>query len=53
MRADVEDRALEQLRDTGMLARLDPANVFVATPTLGEAMHQATERADRLREGTG
>jgi sulfate permease, SulP family len=50
--AGVEDRALEQLRDTGMLARLGTANVFVATPTLGEAMHQATERADRLRDDT-
>jgi sulfate permease, SulP family len=50
--AGVEDRALAQLRDTGMLERLGPDNVFAATPTLGEAMRQATERAGRLRDGT-
>jgi sulfate permease, SulP family len=51
--AGVEDRALAQLRDTGMLERLGPDNVFAATPTLGEAMRQATARAGRLRDGTG
>jgi sulfate permease, SulP family len=51
--AGVEDRALAQLRDTGMLERLGPDNVFAATPTLGEAMQQATARAGRLRDGTG
>jgi sulfate permease, SulP family len=51
--AGVEDRALAQLGDTGMLERLGPDNVFAATPTLGEAMRQATARAGRLRDGIG
>jgi sulfate permease, SulP family len=51
--AGVEDRALTQLEDTGMLERLGPDNVFAATPTLGEAMRRATARAGRLRDGIG
>jgi sulfate permease, SulP family len=51
--AGVEPPALTQLTDTGMLHRLGPANVFVARPTLGEAMHQAIERAETLRESAG
>jgi sulfate permease, SulP family len=48
--AGVEPRALTQLTDTQMLERLGAENVFAARPRLGEAMHQATERARSLRE---
>ena len=51
--AGVETRPLAQLRDTGMLDRIGADNVFPATPMLGEALHQATVRARRLRDGTG
>jgi sulfate permease, SulP family len=51
--AGVEGRALTQLRNTGMLGRLGPDNVFPATPTLGEPTRRAIERADRLRDDSG
>jgi len=51
--AGVESRALTQLRDTGMLERLGPDNVFPATPTLGDPMRRAAARAEQLRDGTG
>jgi sulfate permease, SulP family len=50
--AGIEDRALAQLRDTGMLQRLGVDNVFPVTPTLGEPLLQAIERAERLRDVT-
>ena len=48
----VEGRAMTQLSDTGMLQRLGPDNVFPVTPTLGEPVRRATERAERLRGET-
>jgi sulfate permease, SulP family len=51
--AGVEDRALTQLKNTGMLERIGPGNVFPATPTLGEPTRRAIERAERLRDETG
>ena len=51
--AGVEGRAMTQLSDTGMLQRLGPDNVFPVTPTLGEPVRRATERAERLRDQTG
>lgn len=51
--AGVEGRALTQLTNTGMLARLGPDNVFPATPTLGEPTRRAIERAERLRDDSG
>jgi hypothetical protein len=36
-----------------MLHRLGAANVFAARPMLGDAMHQAIERAETLRESAG
>jgi sulfate permease, SulP family len=51
--AGVEDRALVQLRDTGMLERIGPDNVFRVTPMLGEALQEAVARASQLQDGTG
>jgi sulfate permease, SulP family len=51
--AGVEDRALVQLRDTGMLERIGPDNVFRVTPMLGEALQEAAARASQLQDGTG
>jgi sulfate permease, SulP family len=51
--AGVEDRALGQLRDTGMLERIGVDNVFRATPMLGEALREAAARARQLRDGAG
>jgi sulfate permease, SulP family len=51
--AGVEDRALVQLRDTGMLERIGADNVFRVTPMLGEALQEAVARAMQLRDGTG
>jgi sulfate permease, SulP family len=51
--AGVEGRALTQLRDTGMLERLGPDNVFPATPTVGDALQEAAARAKQLRDSTG
>lgn len=51
--AGMEPPALTQLTDTGMLHRLGTANVLAARPTLGEAMHQAIQRVETLRESAG
>jgi sulfate permease, SulP family len=51
--AGVEDRALVQLRGTGMLERIGADNVFRVTPMLGEALQVAAARAMQLHDGTG
>jgi sulfate permease, SulP family len=50
--AGVEDRALTQLENTGMLERLGPDNVFPATPIVGDALQEAAARAKQLRDST-
>jgi sulfate permease, SulP family len=49
--AGIEERAFKQLEDTGLMERMGGDNVFPATPTLGQAMRRATDRAAHLREG--
>lgn len=51
--AGVEQRALSQLTNTGMLERLGADNVFPATPKLGEPTLKAIERAEQLRDESG
>jgi hypothetical protein len=51
--AGVEPPAPTQLTDTEMLHRRLAENVVAARPTLGEAMHQAIERAGTLCESAG
>lgn len=47
----IGDRVLAQLRDTGALAKLDPQNVFAASPQVGLSLQAGLDRARNLMPG--